>query len=75
MLNKDALLERINNGLAINRDRSLDIDENDRSFVIPVPVHAGKPGKQFENAPVPTPKKTKLYFIVQQSFSAKETDF
>ena len=59
----------------INRDLSLGIDENDRSFVVSVTIPADKPQKQPENNPVPTPKKTKPYFAVQQSFSLKETDY
>jgi hypothetical protein len=60
----------------INRDLSLGIDENsDESFVISITVPKDKAGKQPEISPVPTPKKTKPYSAVQQSFSAKETEF
>ena len=59
----------------INRDLSLGIDENNESFVVSVSMPADKPKKQPENSPVPTPKKAKPYSIVQQAFSAKETEF
>jgi hypothetical protein len=60
---------------AVNRDLSLGIDESDRSSVTSVSLPAGNPKKQPENSPLPTPKKTKPYTTVQQSFSARETDF
>jgi hypothetical protein len=59
----------------INRDLLLGFDENDESFVVSVTMPNDKPKKQPENNPVPTPKKTKPYSAVQQSFSAKETEF
>jgi hypothetical protein len=59
----------------INRDLSLGIDENDESFVTSVTVLKDKAKKQPEISPVPTPKKTKPCSAVQQSFSAKETEF
>jgi hypothetical protein len=59
----------------INRDLSLGIDENDESFIISVTVPKDKAKKQPEISPVPTPKKTKPCSSVQQSFSAKETEF
>jgi hypothetical protein len=59
----------------VNRDLSLGIDENDRSFAVPVSIPVHNPKKQLENNPVPTPKKIKPYSIIQQSFSARETDF
>ena len=53
----------------INRDLSLCIDENDRSFVVPTP------DKQPENSLLPAPKKIKPYSVIQQSFSTKEFSF
>ena len=60
---------------AINYDLNLGIDENDESFVVSISTPACKSKKQPENNPVPTPKKTKPYSAVQQSFSVKETEF
>lgn len=59
----------------INRDLSLYIDENDRSFVVSVSMPADKQKKQPENPLLPAPKKTKPYSINQQTFSIKELSF
>lgn len=59
----------------INRDLSLGFDENDQSFAVSVSTPAHEPKKQPENNPLPTPKKTKPCSVVQQSFSARETEF
>jgi hypothetical protein len=59
----------------INRDLSLGIDENGASFAVPVSSPENKPKKQPENVPIPTPKKTKPYSVVPQSFSTRELSF
>jgi hypothetical protein len=59
----------------INRDLSLGFDENDESFVVSVSMPSDKQKKQSEIPSIPTPKKTKPYSAVQQSFSSKETEF
>ena len=56
----------------INRDLSLGLSE-DESFVVSAP--ASKPKNQPGNTPDPTPKKTKPYSVVNQTFSARETEF
>jgi hypothetical protein len=59
----------------INSELSLGIDEGDRSFLTSVSLPAGNLKKQPDNNPASTSKKTKSCSTVQQSFSAKETDF
>ncbi|MDR1984575.1 MAG: toprim domain-containing protein, partial [Prevotellaceae bacterium] len=59
----------------INRDLSLEIDENNQSFAVPISTPASKPLKQLENNPIFIPKKSKPYSVVNQNFSAREIDF
>ena len=59
----------------INRDLSLCIDESDRSFVAPASMTENKADKQPDNSHLPAPKKSKPYYVIQQSFSAKELSF
>ncbi|MDR2145019.1 MAG: toprim domain-containing protein [Tannerella sp.] len=63
----------------VNRDLSLGLDENDRSFIVSVSLPGDKPRKQPENSfmpnPIPAPKKSKPHSILQQTFSAKELSF
>ncbi|MDR0873808.1 MAG: toprim domain-containing protein [Prevotellaceae bacterium] len=59
----------------INRDLSLGLG-NDDSFAVSVSMPAISK-KQPENTPIsiPAPKKTKPYSVINQTFSARETEF
>jgi hypothetical protein len=59
----------------INRDMSLGIDENEKSFVVSVSKPGSKSNKQPENSTLPSLKKTKPYSTIQQTFSTKELSF
>jgi len=56
----------------INRDLSLNLDDNDSSFVLSVsPVARSVPKAE----PIVKPKKSKSYIVIQQNFSSEELTF